>query len=127
MKPTFKIVTNNPMVLRDLADQYEVEFVDGTFRDVLVTLRDQIHKGHRLYSHPLSGSVKPNETPYKSVLISIRPQALDLESVGMIENSIVTCDKFRVKFPTMPDSMREDFQLIDATLLKGALSQILFE
>ena len=45
----------------------------------------------------------------------------------MIENSIVTCDKFPVKFPHMPDSMREDFQVIDATLLKGALSQILFE
>ncbi|GAA6513822.1 GrdX family protein [Merdimmobilis hominis] len=127
MKPTFKIVTNNPLVVRELTGQYTVEFVDGTYHDVLVALRDQIHKGHRLYSHPLSGSVKPNETPYKSVLISIKPQSLDMDSVEMIENSIVTCDKFPVKFPHMPDSMREDFQVIDATLLKGALSQILFE
>ena len=118
MKPTFKIVTNNPLVVRELTGQYTVEFVDGTYHDVLVALRDQIHKGHRLYSHPLSGSVKPNETPYKSVLISIKPQSLDMDSVEMIENSIVTCDKFPVKFPHMPDSMREDFQVIDATLLK---------
>lgn len=78
MKPTFKIVTNNPLVVRELTGQYTVEFVDGTYHDVLVALRDQIHKGHRLYSHPLSGSVKPNETPYKSVLISIKPQSLDM-------------------------------------------------
>lgn len=39
MKPTFKIVTNNPLVVRELTGQYTVEFVDGTYHDVLVALR----------------------------------------------------------------------------------------
>ena len=39
----------------------------------------------------------------------------------MIESSIITCDKFRVKYPEMPEGMKNDFQLIDLVLIKGRI------
>ena len=87
-------------------------------------LTDLVHEGYKLLSHPLSGSIKPNETPFKSILISAVKEPLDYQSVEIIENSIVTCDKFKVKFPVLPEQVRKDFQLLDCTLIKSALSQI---
>jgi len=120
----FKIVTNNPLVKEKLDKDHKVEFIDTTYRQLLVKIRDQVHIGYKLYSHPLSGSVKPNETPYKSVIVSLESGTVDFDSVQLIENSIITCDKFKVKYPSMSEKMKNDFQLIDLMLMKGALSQI---
>ena len=64
------VVTNNPLVWEKLHTTREMIYKETTFEGLLVELRDRIHQGHMLLTHPLSGSVKPNETPYKSVLIS---------------------------------------------------------
>ena len=120
----FKIVTNNPLVKEKLDKDHKVEFIDTTYRQLLVKIRDQVHIGYKLYSHPLSGSVKPNETPYKSVIVSLESGTVDFDSVQLIENSIITCDKFKVKYPSMSEKMKNDFQLIDLMLMKGALSHI---
>lgn len=120
----FVIVTNNPKVLHDLGNDYQVDFQDLSFHDTLCRVRDMIHGGHRLLTHPLSGSIKPNETPYKSILVEVPAGSMNLDDLAIIENSIITCDKFKEKFPEMPDSMREDFQLLDSTLIKSALDSI---
>lgn len=120
----FAIITNNPRVLKELGQDYEVDYQDITYREVLCRVRDMVHKGQRLLTHPLSGSVKPNETPYKSVLVGKEGGKLNTDELMIIENSIVTADKFGVKFPNMPESTREDFQLIDTTLILGALGSI---
>lgn len=116
-----QIITNNPLVLEKLQGSYSVEYYDVSFLDLLIRVRDRVHEGYELFTHPLSGSVKPNETPYKSVLVSEKAGKLDFKSLTIIENSILTAQKFPIKFPNMPQSMREDFQLIDYTLLQSAL------
>ena len=120
----FVIVTNNPRVRDELGKEFEVDFADITYREVLCKVRDMIYEGHKLLTHPLSGSVKPNETPYKSILVGKKIGKMDLQDASIIENRIITADKFSVKFPEMPDSVREDFQLIDTTLIKSALMSI---
>lgn len=65
---SYVIVTNNPLVLERLGDTHNVEYEDISYESVLERVRDKIHLGHTLLSHPLSGSVKPNETPYLSDL-----------------------------------------------------------
>lgn len=120
----FVIVTNNPMVQKELGDRFNVDFADITYREVLCKVRDMIQEGHKMLTHPLSGSVKPNETPYKSVIMGLKKGTMDLQDEGIIENAIITADKFSVKYPEMPDQMREDFQVIDSTLIKSALMSI---
>lgn len=114
------LFTNNKRVEEAYKDTCPVMFVDGSMEDVLKSVRDYIHQGHRLLSHPLSGSVKPNENPFKSVLVSSAKGALDLDSLRIIENCIVMTAKFPVKFKTLTEQMRTDFQTIDHSLIKNA-------
>jgi len=82
---------------------------------VLQAVRDRVHMGHELITHPLSGSVKPNETPYKSVIISTETGALCLRSLSIIEESIQTCEKFPPL--NIPQNALQDFMEIDYSLL----------
>lgn len=121
----FVVITNNPLVQEKYGQELDVDYEDISFRDVLCKVRDLIHKGHRLLTHPLSGSVKPHETPYKSILVSAKPSKMDPQELSIIENSIITADKFAEKFPNMPQNVREDFQLIDCTLITSGIDAVL--
>ena len=120
-KRTFMIVTNNPLVSECVPADYAVNFENITYREILVKVRDLVYAGHRLYTHPLSGSVKPNETPYKSVVVSRLPKGMEPEEAAIISNSIETFDKFTPRKRELTQQMFKDFQLIDYTLLCGAV------
>ena len=77
-----QIVTNNPLVKRCMEDWYAVTYRDVGHREVLIWARDLIYAGYRLYTHPVSGSVKPNETPYKSLVVSRRPESFSAHCAG---------------------------------------------
>lgn len=117
------IITNNPMVNDRFNKEYEVELCDCSYSDILIKVRDMVHAGHRLLSHPLSGSIKPNETPYKTVLVSKSQEGLDFDSLRIIEDSIVTCRKFGSNRFHLTEGICEDFMLIDLSLISGALSE----
>lgn len=117
------IVTNNPLVLASLNGQAEVEYKDVPFFDLLTYARDLVHKGHKLLSHPLSGSIKPGETPYKSVLVSKTAGELDTNSLMMIESAISSCAKFKNRFFNLNEEIKNDYQLVDIELIKGALNK----
>lgn len=117
------IITNNIWVFNKYKDTYNILYIDGNYRDVLVKARDKIHEGYELLTHPLSSSLKPNETPYKSVIITDEKGQLNYDSVLIIENSIMAFDKFnKDKIKNLNDKMREDFKLIDLTVLESALN-----
>lgn len=120
MREAVFILTNNLMVLQQYGDS---DVVAGGFRDVLLAARDHIHGGRRLLNHPLAGSVKPNETPYKSLVLTVARGTLDHDSLTYIENAIVTTDKFAPVTRIWPDPERidRDFQTIDLSLLDAAL------
>ena len=98
-----------------------VEYHDVTYREVLVLVRDMVYAGHRLYTHPLSGSVKPNETPYKSIVVSKKPKKMEMDEATIISSSIETFDKFTPIRRELPERVLKDFRLIDYTLLCGAV------
>lgn len=92
-----------------------------SYGDVLLIARDYIHKGHELLTHPLSGSIKPNETPYKSVIISKDITTLNMNSLAVIEDSIAVYNKFQNNkiTPIYIQSVNEDFQLIDFDIINN--------
>lgn len=118
------IITNNQMVFDKFNLSYKTTYLSTDYRGVLIAVRDLIHSGHKLLSHPLSGSVKPNETPYKSILISITKSSMDMRSLSIIESAIETCDKFGPNRYFLNEALREDFMLIDLSLISGALPLI---
>ena len=120
----YLILTNNPLV-RDCMEgrgTYTIELhEDRSLREILVMARNLVQKGHTLYTHPLSGSVKPNETPYKSVIVSKVPHTLEPDQCEIISNAIAVVDKFPEVHRKLPEQVLRDFQLIDYSLLAGAI------
>ena len=122
------LITNNPKVQYDESIPAEKIYVAGSYEEVLTKVRDMVHKGYRLLSHPLSGSIKPNETPYKSVLVSGQPGELDLDSLNIIEHSMETYRKFAVisvdNQQKIPKDILSDFSEIDHSLIVSALKNV---
>lgn len=120
----YRILTNNPLVQECMEGKgtFTIELhEDMSYRDILILARDLVYKGHTLYTHPLSGSVKPNETPYKSVVVSMVPHTFDEQQSEIISDAIAVVDKFPQVPLDFPDRVLKDFQLIDYSLLSGAL------
>lgn len=123
MRSKVLVVTNNPSVT--LAEQ-DI-FVEGGLLAVMQAARDLVHKGHSLISHPLSGSVKPNESPYKSIVLAARSSSqVDFSSLSVIEGCWETSMRMLRESPLPNYSARvlTDFQLIDSLLLQTALESI---
>ena len=108
-------------MVRDKLPGHEVEFHETDYMGVLTAVRDKIHLGHGLLTHPLAGSVKPGETPYRTVVITREKGALDEKSLSIIEESILTCRKLTAKARerNLTEKMLVDFQIIDYTLIIG--------
>ena len=118
------ILTNNPLVPRCMEGkgQFTIRFLpELDFRQVLVLARDMVYAGHTLYTHPLAGSVKPNETPYKSVVVSVEPHGFNAQMGEIMANAIAVYDKFTPIGWELNERILSDFQLIDYTLLAGSL------
>ena len=118
------ILTNNPMTGKNLSSAGTVINKTGcSHLETLKAARDLIHKGHKLLTHPVSGSIKPNETAYKSMALSADAAGLCLDSLGLIEQAIASCEKFEASKPGRhwPEKILEDFALIDYDLIKNAL------
>ena len=104
----FFIITNNEMVRDKYAEQVQVEFHPVHYTEIMRMARDYIHMGHKLLTHPLAGSIKPNETPYKTIFLTKSKKA---------------CKKFgKDRFPNMPEQMRQDFRTIDCSLCDNAMA-----
>ncbi len=120
------LITNNPMVWEKYEASLEVVRIKGGLMAVLFHIRDRVHVGYRLLTHPLSGSIKPNETIYKSALIDIEAGSLSIESLMLIEASIETAEKFiKNKSPKeWSQEILSDFQIIDKTLIDSAIESM---
>lgn len=122
----FLLVTNNPQVAKKYPE-LDVRYLKGPVLAVLLRVRDLIHRGHRLLTHPLSGSLKPGRIPYKTVFLSRhRETGVDLDSLRQIENSIATYYK---TLPQVPPSWQprvlDDYAIIDLSHVEAALESLL--
>lgn len=118
---SYIVITNNPLVKERLGETHNVEFIDVSYEELLKVVRDRVHEGHELLSHPLSGSVKPKETPYKSVMVSEAAGKMDMRSLNLIEHALQTCEKFVDRTGDYKPEVYKDFQLIDCSLLESGL------
>ena len=120
----YLILTNNPLVPACMEGKglYTIDFrPELSYREILTLVRDKVYLCHTLYTHPLAGSVKPNETPYKSVIVSMVPHQFDSQQAEIIANAIAVFDKFKPIGWELNERILRDFQLIDYTLLAGAI------
>ena len=117
------IITNNPLVKEKYFDK-DVEYYDVRYEDILQIVKNKIAEGHKILTHPLSGSVKPKETPYKSIMITKKKNTLDLESLSIIEDAIETTNKFVARPDKWTEKILDDFRLVDFTLIDSAMGSV---
>lgn len=121
------MVTNNSRCLEKWEGKLSVDYNEQwSYLDVLLAARDYIHRGYFLLTHPLAGSVKPNQTPFKSVVLSEESLegAEDFRDLMLIEESIEAYHKFMKNrpLPEWPEKSLEDFRTIDLSLMEGVMS-----
>lgn len=99
---------------------------DAELIGVLTCVRDLVHQGHELLTHPLTGSVKPYETPFKSICVSAQTGPIHFASVTLIEEAINTANKFLKdrRSVVYPETVLEDFRLIDLSLISSGIESI---
>lgn len=117
------IISNNKLVKEILSTHVEVMLLEGTLLQTMEQARDLIHKGYILLTHPLSGSIKPNQTPYKSIALRKGDGPTDFGSVEIMEQSIARTKSLLAdrETPNWPERCLEDFRVIDLDLIKNAL------
>lgn len=113
------IVTNNPLVREEFED---VLFVQGSFREVLVKVRDMIHQGQELINHPLGASIRMIYSPYRSIIMGdITEEAREFYT-QTIESAIENYDKHMQK-RNVDFENSEDYARIDRELLLSAIEE----
>lgn len=122
--PAFRCITNNPLLLNKSFTALEFYDTDvlGLFRIII----SEVAAGYRLLSHPLTGSIRPDITPYKTVLLSASPGAVDPVSLQLIHRATnYTESLYRLRemplYTRWDARAREDFQVVDLSIVEQAL------
>lgn len=121
------VITNNKLVFEEYKDSLEIIYDENLdYVSLLEVVRNKIHEGYQLLTHPLSGSIKPNETPYKSILLSKDKNRLDTTGLMIVEESILTARKFLndKNTPNWTENILDDFRVIDYSLISNVLNKI---
>lgn len=121
------LITNNKLVCENYKDKLELIYDEELdYLSILEMVRNKIHEGYQLLTHPLSGSVKPNETPFKSILISTNKSELDTNGLMIVEESILTARKFlnNKQTPDWTESILDDFRVIDFSLISNVIDKL---
>ena len=120
------LVTNNPKYLPFYSS---VDFIDGSSWDVLVKVRDMVHSGWRLLSHPLCGNFRPYQQPFRSVLMAgceEKECSVDEYSLSLVEHALSvyrSCQDRLLRRGVLPYETEEDYSVIDFELMKFTLTQ----
>ena len=119
------IVTNNSKVFIKYKENHNIEFIDSeSMYNVLIKTRDLLHSGYKLLTHPMSGSLKSNQTPYKSILL-IKNNEANLDDILMIENAIDNYNKFLKNraLTNWTEAIKNDFKTVDLSLISSCFNK----
>lgn len=124
MTTRYRCISNNPLFKEKGFPS--LEFHDTDILSLLKIVRAEVDRGAKLLSHPLTGSIRPDITPYKTILISDEREQPDYMSVILMEKAIrYTEDLYRLReiplFMRWDENARSDFRLIDYSIIMQAL------
>ena len=120
-----KLLTNNPKFLGFKRKNLEIDYRETDYLTILKVARDYIHKNFEILTHPMYGSIKPNETLYRSIVLK-EEKDLSVNSVALISEAIEVFLKFNKNkdTPEWTESVKEDFRVIDYDLIVNAVERI---
>lgn len=121
------LITNN----RKAADKYRNTFevrVEGGYESVLLKTRDLVYSGFSLLTHPQASSLKPNQTPVRSVLLYPGGGGAEHGRDCLIIEDVIHIYRQWQEIAPAPDhykeAVRDDFETIDLSMIEGAAAKL---
>lgn len=120
------LVTNNDRVYEKYKDITNVVLVE-TYEEVLIKVRDFVYDRHVLLTHPQASSLKPNQTPYRSVAVYPKGDEDNTKDIMLIEKCIETYRQWQDIAPTptnYEERVANDFKTIDLSVVDNFMPRI---
>lgn len=120
------LVTNNDRAAQKYADQVGEICLLDSYEEVLKKARDLIYTHHKLLTHPQASSLKPNQTPYRSILLYQEGEKENTEDILLIEKAIEVFDKWNEirRVPAYDEKIAYDFKTIDLSMIENVISRL---
>lgn len=126
-----EIISNNPDIEALVPKTFSFTGMAGSpAKAVLTAARDRIHLGARLLAHPMAGRLRPNETPYMTVVLDAGPEvrskepAIDLPSLEIIEYCLAEEEKYINMRKKCDEPLLPDLRFISCELFTGILQEL---
>ena len=120
------IITNNDRVYEKYKKEMQVILLDS-YEDVLIKTRDMVYNRHSLLTHPQASSLKPNQTPYRSVVVYPKGEEDNMKDIMLIEKCIETYRQWQEIAPTpknYAEKVANDFKTIDLSVIENIIPRI---
>ena len=120
------LVTNNDRVYLKYRDEIKCILLDN-YEDVLIKVRDMIYDRHILLTHPQASSLKPNQTPYRSIIVYPINNEDNMNDVLLIEKCLEVFRAWQdiALTPKKYESRdSEDFKTIDLSIIENVVPRI---
>ena len=120
------LVTNNDRVYEKYKDITNVILVES-YEAVLIKVRDLVYDRHVLLTHPQASSLKPNQTPYRSVAVYPKSDEDNTKDIMLIEKCIETYRQWQDIAPTptnYEERVANDFKTIDLSVVDNFMPRI---
>lgn len=120
------IITNNNRVYEKYKDMMIVILLE-TYAKVLLKTRDMVYDRHVLLTHPQASSLKPNQTPYRSILVYPEEENGNMQDILLIEKCLEVFRQWQeiAAAPEKYDKKAdEDFKTIDLSVIDSIISRI---
>ena len=119
------LVTNNDRVYDKYKGSLTCVYTES-YEDTLIKVRDYVYDRHKILTHPQASSLKPNQTPYRSVVVY--PAYEDnTKDILLIEKCIEVFNSWQNIARTPSDykeNVREDFKTIDLSVIDNIMDRI---
>lgn len=117
-----RCITNNPMIIDK--GYPDTVIISGETLQVLVAVKEEILKGYKLVSHPLTSSIRPDMSPYKTVLLQVDKSVVDTESLSIINSAIEYTESLvnnQIRAYNWDEESLKDFQYIDYDIIQNLM------
>lgn len=120
------LVTNNDRAAEKFGTSVKELYLLDSYEEVLKKARDLIHTNHKLLTHPQASSLKPNQTPYRSILLYCEGDHDNMGDIRLIEEAIGAFDKWTAikKVPEYNEKIAFDYKTIDLSMIENVIPKL---
>ena len=120
------LITNNEKVVEKYNKKLKCIFLEE-YEEVLIKVRDLVYDRHLLLTHPQASSLKPNQTPYRSVVVYPSEGKDNTKDIMLIEKCIEVFNQWQDIAPTPKTyeiKVAEDFKTIDLSIVDNIIPRM---